>query len=379
MSSMDNSLDEKKSQVESPDAEVVDTFVNRVEQKGGEAAGTQPVGLSGSESVTASSDNAAPGNHVVDNGASTASPTPKHADSSMIWEYVGEMDVDPKSHTIMQGRKNAKTNGGKVKDMMSVRNPSAVFPIYEIYMDWDGNGSWGWDGAHRREVFEKLGRSVRVRVFRVKNAKKWAELHSCRANVTNGRDASTGDRRFQYEKACKLYHEEHGHYPNPNKLASMTLAKRADCVVFLREYLTKTDKPDKPSDDEPEQQQVIGKLQKVLAEIKKVNGLSNDWLAGDGVQDVLKEIAAEARRINVRQVKEPDVTPEQLKTFQQDNGLTMEKLGELLGVKHTTVSRWIRGKSKMTEHNQRAVRELLRLTSDQFANITEAKENANES
>ena len=365
----DNTLPLKIPQVENRGNEVEDTVVQPVSQEGGATDFASPHGVAEPGVAPDSIEESSPADAKA--GEEPSSLLPNHRlRNSPEDEDLGLKLLDPGTFKVIQGRQKSAPNAKKVQEMCAAikRNQDALPPPI-VFEDADTGERFCGDGGHRQAAHANLGIQIRVHVFRVKNAKARAELEACRANTGNGLSASSVDRRFQLKKACELFHNDHHRYPKPSELAALTEATHETCASFLRGFWAPKTTAATPSSAE-EQKRVIDKLEKVRAGMASIN-LSDGWIAGDAVKDALAKISAEVKRIAVSTAPEPEIKPQQIEDFQKKHNLTLEKLGELLGVNHGTVSRWLRGKTKMTEHHKRAVRQLLALTTEQVDTIIE--------
>ncbi len=280
------------------------------------------------------------------------------------------MKVDPGTFKVMRGRKIIRPSKAKVTALVEAIKRGDTIPPIIVYQDRKTAERFAPDGGHRQAAYQELGRPVPIMRIDVDNAQERAEEESCRANNGNGRERSRGDQKFQLEKACDLLSKKHGKPPKPSDLAKLTAVDHTTCSLFLREFLAPKAEELPVVEDDNEQRQFTGKLEKVRDALRAVKP-KEGWVAGNGMLDMLAEVEDEVRRIKKYKVRRVAVTPEEIEKFMNDNTLTMEQIGRLVGVKHTAVSRWLKRKTKMTPHNQRAVHQMLALTSEQVQSILE--------
>lgn len=367
---LNNNLHQGIPQDENRGCEAEDTVVQTVPQEGGSAALGQPHEGVIPDAVPGDLGESAPVISKTSDDTPTALPATTQNHDSPDADFVGEIPVDPGTFKVIQGRKNSAPNAQKVKEIQEAIKQNRVLPSPDVYEDIDTGERFSPDGGHRQAAHAGLGRPIRIRLFKIKHAKERAEAESCKANSGNGLSASPADRRYQLKKACELFHADRRRYPKPSELAVLTAESHQKCTDFLRDFLAPKVEELSGRMDEVEQKLVVEKVDKargILVGIK----LDGDWLAGDLVKDALEKVGAEMRRIGVYKPREPEVTPKELEDFRQTHNLTIERLAKLLGVKHPTVSRWLRDKTKMTEHNKRVARQLLRLTQQQIADMLE--------
>ncbi len=131
--------------------------------------------------------------------------------------------------------------------------------------------------------------------------------------------------------------------------------------------------PETPKDSE-QQSDVdnLTKAHKTLNNFKPPKG----WQPGEQVQGVLKNIQDEVRRIMSLKNPEPGVSLEEIRSFMTAHSFGYKDVAKCFGVSHTTVSRWMRGKAKMTPHDIRMARHVMGFTDEQLAAVLEEKPNA---
>ena len=288
------------------------------------------------------------------------------AETEVGWE---RMEVDPATFKVMLGRKNKRPSRAKVKALMEAIQRGERIPPITVYQNRKTGERFSPDGGHRQAAYQELGMLVPIILIIVDGASQRAEEESCSANKGNGLHRSRGDQRFQLEKARGIFYGKYKKQPKPSDLVKMTNVSHPACAAFLREALAPKQVSPKIEND-AEQQKVLGKLKKAHDALLEITP-KDDWIASEEVMDTLKEIGEEVTRIRKYKFQGVKVTPDDLQGFMETNSLTLEQIGQLVGVKHTTVSRWLSGKTKMTPRNQLVLRQALALAPEQIADVLE--------
>lgn len=280
------------------------------------------------------------------------------------------MEVDPATFKVMLGRKNKRPAKARVDAIIEAIKRGERIPPIIVYQDARTGERFSPDGGHRQAAYQALGLPVPIILIIFDDARERAEEESCRANTGNGLSRSRGDQKFQLEKARDIFVEKHGKEPRPSDLVKLTNISHPACAAFLRESLAPKQGESPKNESDTEQQKVVGKLKKAHDALREFNP-KEDWVAGEEVMDTLKAIGEEVTRIRKYKFQGAKVTPDDIQNFMKANSLTLEQIGQLVNVQHSTVSRWMSGRTKMTSRNQLVLRQALALAPEQIADVLE--------
>lgn len=303
-----------------------------------------------------------------------------------------EMKLEPNTFSVFKNRPDSVYTGSYFDESLErTRDGEKMTPL-DVFEDVDNGERHAPDGWLRVLICMALEIPVPVIVFKVKNAKRRAQQEALKANSNGVRPRTNQEKRDKVNEA--LDDEEWGKLP-PKEVAILTGTSRTFVANVMRERAAKakveaeSEKTPPVDNDSPADTKVdvvvpadaesvddadeiidaaSEELQRTLEELNRLEE-DKEWVAAVADKKALEKIAKSVKILTKRCSSPVEFDIARLKGLMQRFNLSNDELARLLGTSHASVSRWLNGKSHISQRHAKAAEEALCLSGEEILAI----------